>query len=541
MMGPLSVAQYLTPGQIKFDLLIVDEASQLRPEDALGAISRAEQLVIVGDQKQLPPSSFFERIGDDDDTEEDEKAAVEDAESILDVAASLYRPARMLKWHYRSRHASLIAFSNREFYKNQLIVFPSPMPHDKALGVKFVHVLDGVFEDRRNYVEARRVVRSALDHMEQRKGETLGIVAMNAPQRELIEELLEQELKKRPAAEAFMAASRETLEPVFVKNLENVQGDERDVIFISATYGKSAGGHFYQRFGPVNGPTGHRRLNVLFTRAKKRVVLFSSMVADDIKVQPTSSHGVRALKGYLQYAATGILESAQIGGREPDSDFEIEVASALSAAGYKVVAQVGVAGYFIDLAVRDPDANEAFILGIECDGATYHSSLSARDRDRLRQSLLESLGWNIHRVWSTDWFKQKEREVSRIVERIEKERRLKKFAQNADASLSEFDAREPETGTNWIGEVAAQPLSRSQVRTELLALQQSSRELDPTVDATDSIFREEMIERLVRDLPKSKEDWIRNIPMDLRVSTHEGHASFYWEPIVAITRKADRD
>jgi very-short-patch-repair endonuclease len=467
MMGPLSVAQYLEPGKVTFDLLIVDEASQLRPQDALGAIARVDQVVIVGDQKQLPPTSFFDRIGEEDDEAEEETGAIEDAESILDVATSLYRPARMLKWHYRSRHGSLIAFSNKEFYKNELVVFPSPTPSSGALGIKFIHVPEGVFESRRNKAEAQRIVRSAVLHMEQRQDETLGIVAMNAPQRELIEDLLEQELKRHSVAAEYVKSPQNILEPLFVKNLENVQGDERDVIYISATYGKTVDGHFHQRFGPVTGPTGHRRLNVLFTRARKRVVLFSSMTADNIRVQPNSSHGVRALKGYLHYAATGILETALFSGREPDSDFEVEVASALRERGLEVVAQVGVAGYFIDLAVKDPDKIDAFILGIECDGATYHSSLSARDRDRLRQSVLEDLGWNIHRVWSTDWFRQPEREVSRIMSVVERARarnlRAKELAGDSIAAEWEVDARR-DVEVEWLGEVAAQPLTDDQVR-----------------------------------------------------------------------------
>jgi very-short-patch-repair endonuclease len=419
MLGPLSVAQYLQPGTIEFDLLIVDEASQLRPEDSLGAIARVRQVVIVGDQMQLPPTSFFDRLGEEPVDEDEESAAIEDAESILDVATALYQPARMLRWHYRSRHGSLIAFSNKEFYKNDLVVFPSPAPKSKSLGVKFVHVPEGRFDARRNRAEADRIVGAAMRHMELRRSETLGIVAMNAPQRELIEELLQGALKRHPLAEEYTNSPPNPLEPLFVKNLENVQGDERDVIYISATYGRNASGHFHQRFGPITGPTGHRRLNVLFTRARRRVVLFSSMTADDITVQPGSSRGVVALKSYLAYAASGILETALFTGREADSDFEIEVASALRHRGFDVVAQVGVAGYFIDLAVKHPDRADAFILGIECDGATYHSSLSARDRDRLRQAVLEDLGWHIHRVWSTDWFKQRDREVDRIVGRID--------------------------------------------------------------------------------------------------------------------------
>jgi very-short-patch-repair endonuclease len=381
---------------------------------------------------QLPPTAFFERIGDDKVDEDEEGTAIEDAESILDVAASLYRPARMLKWHYRSRHGSLIAFSNREFYKNELVVFPSPAPKSRSLGVKMVHVANGAFDTGRNRIEGQRIVKAALSHMEQHPGETLGIVAMNLRQSELIDELLQQELKHHPDAESYVSNPANVLEPLFVKNLENVQGDERDVIFISATYGRNAAGHFRQHLGPVNGVNGHRRLNVLFTRARKRVVLFSSMTADDIKIQAGSSRGVKALKGYLAYAATGVLDTALFSGREPHSDFELDVAAALCVRGLEVVAQVGVAGFFLDLAVRHPDKNDGFILGIECDGASYHSGVSARDRDRLRQTVLEDLGWNIHRIWSTDWFKQRDREVEKVLARVEQARRRSEPESDAD-------------------------------------------------------------------------------------------------------------
>ena len=283
MMGPLSVAQYLAPGQLKFDLLVMDEASQLRPEDAIGAIARSGQIVIVGDSMQLPPTNFFQRVSLDDENENSEdRAVVEEGESILDVARALYQPVRRLRWHYRSQHHSLIAFSNQEFYQDDLIVFPSSHDNVPNLGVKYRQVAGGVCENSRNPVEASVVVDAVLDHMKDCPDETLGVVAMNSEQRELIEELLDQRLRSDPFALSYQERMNEGPERFFIKNLENVQGDERDVIFISATYGPDSRGNQYQRFGPINGPNGHRRLNVLFTRAKKRTVVFSSLEPDKI-------------------------------------------------------------------------------------------------------------------------------------------------------------------------------------------------------------------------------------------------------------------
>jgi hypothetical protein len=277
MMGPLSVAQYLAPGEMKFDLVIMDEASQLRPEDAIGAISRAGQVVIVGDPQQLPPTNFFQRVMEDpeDQNDEDSRTVVEEGESILNVASALYQPVRRLRWHYRSRHHSLIAFSNNEFYQGDLVVFPSAYHEDPSLGIKY-HSVPGTFENRRNAKEADLVVQAVVEHMEKRPEESLGVVTLNFEQRELIEELLDERLRSDPFTLAYQERMNAGPEPFFVKNLENVQGDERDVIFISVTYGPDAKGNQYLRFGPINGEYGQRRLNVLFTRAKS-VLKFSAL------------------------------------------------------------------------------------------------------------------------------------------------------------------------------------------------------------------------------------------------------------------------
>ncbi len=529
MMGPLSVAQYLPAGQLEFDLLVMDEASQLKPEDALGAICRAKQVVVVGDPMQLPPTSFFERVADDDEVEDENEAqALTDAESILDVASHLYRPARMLRWHYRSRHGSLIAFSNREFYNGNLIVFPSPLGRGPELGVKFVHVPHAVYENRRNVVEARTVVDRVFRHMRKYPGDSLGIATMNTTQRDVIANEIEERLKADPAAKAYVERHEGGLEPLFVKNLENVQGDERAVIYVSVTYGPNERGSVYQRFGPINGATGHRRLNVLFTRARKRLVVFSSLLSDQIRVESNSRWGVRALKGYLAFAQTGVLEQASFTGREPDSDFEVEVASALRERGFEVVAQLGVAGFFLDLAVKHPYRLDSFILGIECDGASYHSTRSARDRDRLRQQILEDLGWKIRRIWSPDWFKNSGAEVERIVREIE-ELAGEPPTEGTDEGLSVGGEEIQEPGS----EALLPALSVEEARAELIALRE--KVIKPAnARESECILRDEMITAFLAQRPRDRSEWIDRIPIDLRMETDFSQTE-YLDAILSIT------
>lgn len=422
MMGPLSVAQYLEQGYLKFDLVVMDEASQLRPEDALGAIARGSQLVVVGDPKQLPPTNFFDRLTDDGDAEDpdDTPAVVDGVESILGICEHLYRPVRTLRWHYRSKHESLIAFSNSQFYDGRLVVFPSPYKRNRRLGVNYRYVGNGIYQGRRNVPEAQRVVDAVIEHMLTVPEESLGVVTLNQTQRELIEDLLDQKSRDVKGVAEYLERHEKAGWKFFVKNLENVQGDERDVIFVSTTFGKPPGSNVVpQYFGPINRPDGWRRLNVLFTRARRRIDLFTSMVPTDVKVDDKASLGRRAFREYLEYARTGLLPAAKTiaTDREADSDFELAVADALRAKGFDTQPQVGVAGYFIDIGVRHPDRPGEFLAGVECDGVTYHSSLSARDRDRIRQEVLESLGWRgrIIRVWSTDWFADPVAQTSRLL------------------------------------------------------------------------------------------------------------------------------
>lgn len=422
MMSPLSVAQFLPAGLIDFDLLVMDEASQIQPVDALGAVARARQVVVVGDPRQLPPTAFFSRLTSGGGDDDDDGASVGDIESILGLFTARGLPMAMLRWHYRSRHQSLIAVSNRQFYENKLFVVPSPYTAEAGMGLRFHHIPNGIFDTggkRCNLVEAKIVARAIIAHALESPELSLGVATFSVAQRRAILDELELLRRAQPETEGFFHAH--AAEPFFVKNLENVQGDERDVIFISVGYGPSMpGGRVPMRFGPLGSDGGERRLNVLISRAKQRCEVFASMTDEDIEPDFAQTRkGVFAFRLFLQFARTGHLTMAEATGRDHDSVFEEQVAKALQARGYRVHRQVGLAGFFIDLAVSDPERPGKYLLGIECDGVAYHESLSARDRDRLRQSVLESHGWHIHRLWSADWFQRPQQELDRIVTAIE--------------------------------------------------------------------------------------------------------------------------
>lgn len=486
MMGPLSVAQYLEQGALKFDLVVMDEASQLRPEEALGAIARGSQLVVVGDPKQLPPTNFFDRMVDsgDDEDEDEAPAAISGMESILDICQQLFTPVRSLRWHYRSHHESLIAFSNHHFYKN-LIVFPSPYAKNPGLGVKYRYVKSGSYKDRQNVPEAQRVVDAVLEHMLKRPAESLGVVTLNQTQRELIEELLDKKLKAFKEGADFIGRWEAEGWPFFVKNLENVQGDERDVIFISTTFGKAPGtDKVRQNFGPISRPDGWRRLNVLFTRSKRRVELFTSLAPEDIIVDERTPLGTKALRDYLDFAKRGVLVTTDEGERGPDSDFEVSVANVITALGYEVKPQLGVAGFFIDMAVRNPDRPGEFLAGIECDGATYHSGFSVRDRDRIRQEILESLGWRgrIHRIWSTDWFYNPRRETERLRGFLEERRRLSAAEDHSGGEEDEYEETVEDAVEEQVAEALAEVLTAASDDTEDLFVEVGDRVMYSLVD-----------------------------------------------------------
>lgn len=421
LMSPLSVAQYLEPGSAPFDLVIFDEASQIPVWDAVGALARGRRAVVVGDSKQLPPTTFFARLDVDD--EEDADEAMPEVESILDECEAAGLPDLKLLWHYRSRHESLITFSNHHYYENRLLTFPAPEERSDELGVFMHHVADGVYDrgrSRTNRAEAEAVVEELVRLLEAAGGRpaSLGVVAFSAAQQGLIENLLDERRREHPAIERFFGD--EVTEPVFVKNLENVQGDERDVILFSICYGPDARGRVSLGFGPLNREGGERRLNVAITRARRQVLVFATLRPEQIDLSRTRAVGVRHLKTFLDYAARGPRAMAeavsQDFGADFDSPFERDVHRALVDRGWQVDLQVGCSGYRIDLGVRDPEAPGRYLLGVECDGATYHSAHTARDRDRLRESVLRGLGWRLHRIWSSDWWHQRETCLERLEE-----------------------------------------------------------------------------------------------------------------------------
>lgn len=433
LMSPISVAQFLEPGLHSFDLLVMDEASQVRPEDALGAIARARQIVVVGDQKQLPPTSFFDRLivdsneDDEDDDSEDilgGAAKLGELESVLSLCEARGLGSRMLEWHYRSRDPSLIRVSNREFYKEGLILPPSPLQDNPDYGLCFTKV-NGSYDrggKRDNRIEGEAIVDRVCEHARQTPKLSLGVVTFSSAQRNLITELLELARRQDSELDEFLREGKS--EDFFVKNIENVQGDERDVILVSVGYGPQIPGGplTSMSFGPVNGDGGERRLNVLFTRSRLRCEIFASFDPSAMDLSRVSREGPRVLKRFLEFAQSGQLSDIEVTGELADSPFEEDVADEIRKLGFLVDNQVGSAGFRIDLGVRDPEHPGTYILAVECDGATYHSALWARERDRLRQEVLEHLGWRFHRIWSTDWFYNRASEIRRLQTNLEKAR-----------------------------------------------------------------------------------------------------------------------
>ncbi len=413
LMSPLSVATFLPPGRLAFDLVVFDEASQVRPADALGALLRARRAVVVGDDRQLPPTAFFDVLLEESDPDDD--AVIADVESVLGLFGARGAPQAWLAWHYRSRHESLIAVSNREFYDDRLMLFPSPDVERSDAGVVLRHLPDAVYDrgrSRTNAVEAQAVAEAVRTHAHLRPERTLGVATFASPQAEAIEREVDRLASDDPVLQAFV--QMHPLEPFFVKPLETVQGDERDEIVVSVGYGRDAEGRLTYQFGPLNQAGGERRLNVLVTRARWRTTVFSGVTDEDLDPTRCTSFGLRALRTYLAFARTGVLERTEADATDHGVPFEDAVARALEARGHRVRRQVGHAGSSVDLALADPLRPGRMLLGIECDGAAYHATRAARDRDRLRQSVLEGLGWTIHRIWSTDWWRDPEGCLARV-------------------------------------------------------------------------------------------------------------------------------
>ena len=499
LMSPLSVAQYLDADQENFDLVIFDEASQIPVWDAVGAIARGNQVVIVGDPKQLPPTNFFSR-GDSDDEEFDEDRMV-DLESILDECLGIRMGVCDLRWHYRSRREGLITFSNRHYYENRLHTFPSP--HTGNVGVQLVLVEGGFYDkgrSRTNLAEAEAIRDEVIARLTdpKRSHQSIGIVTFSQAQQTLILDKLDEARQKNPDLDDHFNEDAE--EPVFVKNLENVQGDERDVILFSICYGPDQQGRISMNFGPLNRAGGERRLNVAVTRAKQEIVVFSTLRSDQIDLSRTRARGVEHLKNYLEYAergprTLGISENELIS-EEPTKLFENEVAEFLRSKGFEVHSDIGSSGYKIDLAVVAEDEPDQYVLGIECDGPIYSDAATARDRDRLRRSVLEGLGWQMHRIWSTDWWRNRANAEERLLEVVTKAARNfslrkqkpetenqpeQKYPTNPDRSLSvEEEKADDQKHSFRFAEVAPIPVTEEKGRKrsypEIVLVQQPAAE-----------------------------------------------------------------
>lgn len=457
MMSPMAVSQYL-PSDIRFDVVIFDEASQVTPADAINCVYRGSALISAGDQKQLPPMSFFATSGLEDDSLEDDAAG--DYDSILDLMkASGSFNSMTLNWHYRSRHEHLIAYSNFAFYESRLITFPGAVAESDDLGVKFFKV-NGTYRrsgGSDNPVEAKEVALRVINHFDTRPGQSLGVVAFSTSQRDAIENAVELARRTRPDLEKYFQGSRQ--DGFFVNSLEAVQGDERDVIIFSIGYGPDESGKIYKNFGPLNRAGGERRLNVAITRARKLVEIVSSMTSSELG--DVNNEGARHLRKYLDFAERGpIALQMELGeqGLGTDSPFEDSVIAAIRSWGYEVQPQVGVAGYRIDIGVKHPSNLGAFILGVECDGAMYHSSRAARDRDRLRHEILEGLGWKVHHIWGTAWYRHRDRELDRLKRVIEEQavkqvsgrlviEKIKEVSSVVDISYEDNDSEELESWT----------------------------------------------------------------------------------------------
>ena len=452
MMSPLSACQYIDPDILKFDYVIFDEASQMTPEDSLSSIVRGKKVVIAGDTKQLPPTSFFNNLGHVDLDENDD--TIVEFDSILEAAKGMGIIEKTLRWHYRSRHEALISFSNINFYRNQLNTFPSPYYDGKEFGISYTYV-EGYYDRTRtktvtvdgekkkvtsgsatNKNEAKAVAEAAYEHYKHFDTKSLGIGAFSSRQQNAIKDCIEELRFQHYDFDQWCNSGPQdkTEEKLFIKNLETIQGDERDVIFISMGYAKDKEGVFRMGFGPLNQKNGERRLNVLVTRAKEKVRFFSSVRSSDFDLSKTESRGAKLLHQYIKYAESNgdvsTLDNPYEYSSEVDQDniFQQGVANELKDLGYQIKEELGQAGYRIDIAIIDPNNKSKFLLAVECDGASYHSSSTARDRDRIRQSVLENLGWRFHRIWSTDWFQNPDAEMKKLENAIHNIQNNKKIS-----------------------------------------------------------------------------------------------------------------
>ncbi|MBT8461858.1 MAG: DUF2510 domain-containing protein, partial [Gemmatimonadetes bacterium] len=419
VMSPLVVAQLLPPEPL-FDVVVFDEASQIRPEEAVSSILRGRQTVVAGDPRQLPPSNFFV-AGDDDEedgSEAEDEALVSGFESILDVLGALLREFR-LDWHYRSEDERLIAFSNYNIYDGSLTTFPATQARSPLIFRKVDHIPAVSAQTKSNDAEVETVVDLMIRHVDEHPEESLGVITMGIHHAHRIEDELWRRLREEQDPELDEYFDPEKRERAFVKSIESVQGDERDSIILSVGYGKDPTGNVPYRFGPINQEGGERRLNVAASRARRRMTVVSSISHNDMDDSRTSKEGAILLRRLLKFAASRGEDLDGADSRPPLNPFESDVKRRLEAAGLNPIPQYGASRFRIDFALPDPDEPDRMVLAVEADGASYHSSPTARDRDRLRQQVLEKQGWRFHRIWSTDWFRDPLKETERVVSAFE--------------------------------------------------------------------------------------------------------------------------
>jgi very-short-patch-repair endonuclease len=418
MASPLSVSQLLDGDKRHFDVVIFDEASQVLPEDSVSSLLRAQRAVVAGDSRQLPPTTFFAAIQDDGDGAADELDATQGFESLLDLMGAFLEPWP-LQWHYRSRDEKLIAFSNHHIYDDSLVTFPGPGGTAPVRHELVQQPAGAPGEEDSVTTEVERVVELVLFHAEQRPDETLGVIAMGIKHADRVQQAIDEALVQRPDLDAFFDQSH--FERFFVKNLERVQGDERDAIILTVGYGKDERGRLPYRFGPLLTQGGERRLNVAVTRARKRVTVVSSFSHHDMDPGRSTARGVELLRAYLEYAAQG--GQSWVDGERPDPEldaFQRDVLAELEARGLELTPQWGASRYRIDFAVQSPDDESRFVVALETDGPGYRSVPTARERDRTREQVLEGLGWTFHRIWETDWFMRREEEIAQCVAAFER-------------------------------------------------------------------------------------------------------------------------
>ena len=461
LMSPISVAQYIDLDAMKFDLVIFDEASQLPTCEAVAAIARGENVVVVGDPNQMPPTQFFVS-----NKEDEENLELEDLESILDDCLALPLPSRHLLCHYRSKHESLIAFSNAKFYENRLLTFPSP--DDRVSKVAFCPV-KGVYDrgrTRTNVAEAQAVVEAVMEHLADpsKRMRSLGIVTFSVPQQNMVEDLLSAAFAAHPELEAQDAQSSE---PIFVKNLENVQGDERDVIFFSVGYGADAAGYVSHNFGPLNQKGGWRRLNVAITRARYEMAIYSTLRYDQIDLKRTQAEGVLALRAFLEFAEKGhaglkTLNNALRNESHSTSIVEL-IAAALRARGYQLDTQIGCSDYRIDIAIIDDAEQGEYLLGIVCDGENYQHAKTVADREITHPKVLHTLGWRILRIWALDWLQKCDEVLQKIETAIAEVRTHKSVASKGSVSTAQPDNTEETLKAPKLVTVAAQQITSAKI------------------------------------------------------------------------------